>query len=441
MERKSESGFSVEIVQSWKGQVLDSELVGLERPRRLAIGETGRFLVPLGESFDVLVVEEGRATLTIPARATALVEEGESTREIDAACADRTFVLGARTTIELTIADMTFLVRPVSKEKEKFAGASFDLASLRWIGAAFAFHAAILATFFFLPPHSSALSSDLDSDSARYIQVHLDAMAITPPPPAPGSTGSGSSSPSSSGGGSDTPTPAVAGGPGRLHVRAPRTVLVAPTAEDVASALGTMSILQRMFANDEGEPSPFTLGELPNGPGGLGSLLIPGGPGTGPGGVDMQTAGRGTCTGDHCGQGTIDQDGLDTHDGHGDHPGPGLGQREGRVPTVRPCTDATCTTTTVGSLTREQIRSVISRHRNEVRFCYEQALVGHPDLEGRVTVGFQIASDGHVAQSDASGMSGVDSCVARAVQRWQFPTASSATIVSYPFVMESTSSQ
>jgi hypothetical protein len=440
MERNAANGFSIEVVQSWKGQVLDSDLVSLERPRRLAIGEVGRFLLPIGESFDVLAIEDGRATLTIPARATALVEEGESTREIDAQSADRVFVLGAHTTIELTIADMTFLVRSVAKEQSKFGGGNFDLASLRWIGAAFAFHVAILATFFFLPPHSSALASGFDADATRYIQVHLDALAITPPPPAPGTTSESSSAPSSSEGGGSAPTPAVAGGPGHRDVRAPRTIQSPVTADDVRS-FSAFDVLARAFANDQGELSPYTVGEIAEGEGGPGDALIPGGPGSGIGGFDMHDAGRGTCTGDHCAQGTIDQGGLGTHDGHGDHPGPGLGTREGRVPTIRACTDPSCTTVVGGSLTREQIRGVIARHRNEVRFCYEQALIGHPELEGHVNVGFQVAADGHVSQSSASGMSGVDSCVARAVERWQFPASSSPTIVNYPFVMESTSSQ
>jgi hypothetical protein len=156
----------------------------------------------------------------------------------------------------------------------------------------------------------------------------------------------------------------------------------------------------------------------------------------------MRGTGHGTCTGEHCGVGTIDQQGFDTHPGDGGE-GPELPTHDpvSHVHGLRMCPpgDPACTTT--GGLTREQIRSVIAHHRNEVRYCYEQALIGHPELEGRVTVGFSIGANGRVATSSASGMSGVDSCVAHAVERWQFPSSSSPTIVSYPFVMESTGSQ
>ena len=443
MSRNAESGFSIEVVQSWKGQVLDTELVSLERARRITIGEVGRFLLPIGESVDVLVIDEGRATLSVPANASAIVEEGESSREIDASSADRTFVVGPHTVTEITIADMTFLVRPVAKEQAKFAGAGFDLGSLRWIGAAFAFHVAILGMFFFTPPDASALSSDLDGASTRYIQVHLDAAELTPPPPVPsasGATGS-SSAPSASDSGNDAPSPAVAGGPGRPHVRAPLTVRGPSTPQDVA-AFGTFQLLAQAFASNDGELSPFSIGNLHEGPGGPGDALVPGGPGTfGPGGFDMHGPGVGTCRGEHCGDGTIDQGGLDTHGGF-DHPGPDItGDPRTHVPTITMCasSDPSCGRT-VGGLTREQIRAVIARHRPEVRSCYEQALIGRPQLEGRVTVGFQIAQDGHVATSSATGMAGVDTCIATAVHRWQFPTSSSPSIVSYPFTLESTSS-
>lgn len=448
METNVVSGFSVEVVQSWKGQALDAELVSLDRPRRIAVGEVGRFLLPLGQSFDLLVVENGRAMVSVPASATALVSEGESSRDVDASASDRSFVVGANTAVEITLGDMTFFVRPVQKEKEKFAAPVFDLAGLRWIGAALAFHVAILATFFFLPPDASALSSDLTGEQTRYIQVHLDADQTIPPPVAPTSGGDAnsgtSSAPPSADGGGQTPVPAVSGGPGHEHVRTPRTVVAPMTAEQV-SQLGTFELLARAFASD-GEDSPYASGNpaLTEGPGGPGLALIAGGlDGEGPGGLHM-TAGHGTCIGAHCGDGTIDQGGFDTHGGPGVGEGPALTTRAPHetTPTVHlVCNAGDPDCNTVGGLTREQIRSVIARHRPEVRFCYEQALIGRPGLEGRVTAAFQISQDGHVSASHAQGLAGVDSCVAQAVQRWQFPSSPSPTVVTYPFMLESTAAE
>jgi hypothetical protein len=355
-------------------------------------------------------------------------------------------VIGASTVVEITLADMTFCVRPVQKEKEKFASPLFDTTGMRWMGAAFAFHVAILAMFFFLPPDASALAGDLTREQARYIQVHLDADALVPPPPAPTSGGDAmdgaSSAPSASSTSGPSGTPAVSGGPNR-PVRTPRTVVAPMTAQEV-SELGTFDLLARAFASASGDPSPYESGNLASGPFGPGRALVPGGPGDeGPGGLRMASTGVGTCTHEPCGIGTIDQDGLATHGGPGIGEGPALPPREpaSHPPTIRSCTAGDPACRTIGGLTREQIRSVIARHRPEVRFCYEQALVSRPDLEGRVTVGFQIAQDGHVSQSSASGLAGVDSCVAQAVQRWQFPTSPSPTAVSYPFILESSSGQ
>jgi hypothetical protein len=213
------------------------------------------------------------------------------------------------------------------------------------------------------------------------------------------------------------------------------------TAEQVQQ-MGVFDQLSRAFQSLDGDTSPFDSGNpaLAEGPGGPGNALIPGGlDGEGPGGLHM-TIGHGTCLHEPCGTGTIDQGGLDTHGGPEIGEGPELTTRAPHEtqPTIRMCSssDPTCGRA-VGGLTREQIRAVIARHRPEVRFCYEQALIGRPALEGRVTVGFQIAQDGHVANSSASGLAGVDSCVAEAAQRWQFPSSASPTVVTYPFILES----
>jgi hypothetical protein len=221
-------------------------------------------------------------------------------------------------------------------------------------------------------------------------------------------------------------------------VRSPRTV--APLTEDRVRQLGTFEQLAHAFESS-GEISPYTSGSelLDRGPGGPGDALMPGGIGDGLGGpVGMHSAGHGTCReGQRCGDGTIDQGGFDT--GPGDH-----GVHEGvlhspthtdRAPQIRPIPG-----TTMGSLSREQVRAVVARHRAEVRFCYEQALVSRPDLEGRISVQFQVAPDGHVATSGvreaSDGTERVASCVGQAVSRWTFPSSVGPTAVSYPFLLD-----
>jgi hypothetical protein len=442
METKngSRSGLAVEVIVSWKGEVMDAEIVSLDRARTISVGEEGRFLLPIGKGFDLLVVENGAATLRVPPMASALVTDGGETRELAIdITGERTIALSASMLAEVKLDEFTFFVRPTAAEKSVGRGPLFDVRPLRWIGAALAIHMAILGTFFFAPPDASALSLDLTRDQTRYVQVHMAADELTPPPPAPTSSGTGGASgASSSDAGGTTPTPDVAGGPGRPHVQS-HAVRAPLTAADVAH-LSPFGQLAHAFESI-GDVSPYDSGSelLDVGPGGPGSALIPGGIGDGLGGpTDMHGPGHGTCRlGEVCGDGTIDQGGLDTGGDHGPRTVVLTGDHHSRVPTVRPDPHVT----TVGGLSREQIRAVVARHRPEVRFCYEQALLSRPDLAGRVAVAFQISPDGHVSSSGVStasdGTERVASCVGQAVSRWTFPASASPTGVTYPFILES----
>ena len=92
-----------------------------------------------------------------------------------------------------------------------------------------------------------------------------------------------------------------------------------------------------------------------------------------------------------------------------------------------------------GTLDKEIIRRTVRRHLNEVKYCYEQALVTRPSLAGRVVVQFAIAPTGRVltsvVQSSSLGVAAVDSCVVNAVKRWEFPQPDHGglAVVSYPF--------
>ena len=97
-----------------------------------------------------------------------------------------------------------------------------------------------------------------------------------------------------------------------------------------------------------------------------------------------------------------------------------------------------------GSLSKEVIRRVIQRHRNEVRFCYEQQLNARPDLEGRVLTRFIISPTGTVQAATIAESTlrnaNVEQCIARAVERWTFPAPEGGgiVVVTYPFVLSTT---
>ena len=84
---------------------------------------------------------------------------------------------------------------------------------------------------------------------------------------------------------------------------------------------------------------------------------------------------------------------------------------------------------------------MINRHTNEIRFCYEQQLIAHPDLQGRVAAKFIIAPTGAVQTAAITesnlGNIAAEQCIAKAVARWLFPApeGGGVVIVTYPFVL------
>jgi TonB family protein len=95
--------------------------------------------------------------------------------------------------------------------------------------------------------------------------------------------------------------------------------------------------------------------------------------------------------------------------------------------------------TTRGSLDKEIVRRVVRTHLNEVRFCYEEALLRQPSLAGRVVVQFTIAPTGRVLvsalQSSTLASPAVEQCVVAATRRWTYPRPDGGGLVdvTYPF--------
>lgn len=92
-------------------------------------------------------------------------------------------------------------------------------------------------------------------------------------------------------------------------------------------------------------------------------------------------------------------------------------------------------------LDRSAIDEVIRRNLGQVRFCYEQALQGAPQLSGRVAMGFVIGGNGLVktAQVENSSMAnkGVEDCITMRLKTWKFPVPQGGVDVkvTYPFVL------
>ncbi len=94
----------------------------------------------------------------------------------------------------------------------------------------------------------------------------------------------------------------------------------------------------------------------------------------------------------------------------------------------------------VGALDREIIRRVVRAHVDQVRACYERALLRTPGLEGKVSLAWVIGPSGRVRSARVSAGSGdasLDGCVARHVRTWVFPAPKGGgdVVVTYPFVV------
>ncbi|MFN7132815.1 MAG: TonB family protein, partial [Myxococcales bacterium] len=152
-----------------------------------------------------------------------------------------------------------------------------------------------------------------------------------------------------------------------------------------------------------------------HGVGGLGSRGTgPGGGGTGLGLGGLGTKGGGRGAG---GYGSIDLGGK--------------GRGETRVVPGK--------TTVTGSCERTVIAKVISRHANEIRYCYEVELTKDPNLAGKVGVTFTIDPTGAISDASVNqstiGSNNVEQCMLTRIRRWKFPEpkGGGVCIINYPW--------
>ena len=95
-----------------------------------------------------------------------------------------------------------------------------------------------------------------------------------------------------------------------------------------------------------------------------------------------------------------------------------------------------------GSIDREAVAKVVNAHLQEVRSCYERALLREPALAGKVVLEWTISQAGKVTtaktKSSTLKSSAVEACILQSLKLWQFPLAKGGlVIVSYPFLFNS----
>ena len=94
-----------------------------------------------------------------------------------------------------------------------------------------------------------------------------------------------------------------------------------------------------------------------------------------------------------------------------------------------------------GGLSRYAINATIAKYLSQVRRCYENGLNKKPDLEGLVTVAFEIGGSGMLNYSNVHKSSlrdtVVEKCITTKMMSWKFPKPKGGVNVkvNYPFML------
>lgn len=111
------------------------------------------------------------------------------------------------------------------------------------------------------------------------------------------------------------------------------------------------------------------------------------------------------------------------------------------VASVRPPPPPASSATTGPDRTLDDIRAVVTHHRDTFRACYDESLKSHPGIKGTFTLKFVVNPDGSVKSAEADSKRSdihapdLEVCAARAVKKIKFPTSRKGmeSTVNYPF--------
>jgi hypothetical protein len=94
-----------------------------------------------------------------------------------------------------------------------------------------------------------------------------------------------------------------------------------------------------------------------------------------------------------------------------------------------------------GGLSRYAINATIAKYLSQVRRCYESQLNKTPDIEGLVSVAFEIGGNGKLNYSriakSSLGSKAVEKCITTKMMKWKFPKPKGGVNVkvNYPFML------
>lgn len=232
---------------------------------------------------------------------------------------------------------------------------------------------------------------------------------------------------------------------GELALRArpePAERLRGDSADDaqVAGSTGLVAVLNQAGAGLPGEAGPAVGRDLMSA---LGNLV---GAEPGPSGGDGGWGLRGPGLGGGADGTTIGTARIRTRGRYSGQPDYGVVPSRDRPVTEREVTIDTGQLEVVGPLSMELVRAVIHRHRQQIRYCYNQALTRDARRSGKLVVRFTIGERGYVVSAQvvrsSVGDPELERCVASRVRTWKFPVprGGGSVIVNYPFLFRASGS-
>lgn len=86
--------------------------------------------------------------------------------------------------------------------------------------------------------------------------------------------------------------------------------------------------------------------------------------------------------------------------------------------------------TAMGELDKDVVKRVVKDNLMKLQLCYEQTLLEHPGIEGKVVVRFTIGIEGSVSDVAAAGIHpDVERCVTERFRSFRFPKPSARGVV------------
>jgi hypothetical protein len=263
-----------------------------------------------------------------------------------------------------------------------------------------------------------------DNNEGRFARIALKEIELEPPAPPPTKREKKKAKPEPSQTATAESTPRVST-PHIPRARVPST----PQTQSTATAQKLLSALGGLSAG----PKPMSAKAMSNldavGPVHGGGFKVSGAIGKLPG-DSLRLAAAGSGMGR-----------LDTKSSN--DVGKNLGRVLGHAPTGQVRAQVTARPNLMkveGHLDRGEIQKVINAHIHELQGCFERQLIVNPNLAGKVTFEWVIATSGAVSvvKIKASSLSSNEatSCMQAAIHRWQFPAPSGGQVtVIYPIAL------